>query len=183
MTRASMKVERPEIDLWKREKYLILTWDAVGKCLDSLKSQIDTKGITPTEIVAISRGGMILGTYLGNRYGVRDVQILSIIRNSSDQKRSERGEPVLRWMMPEGSLKGQTVLLADDIAGDGGTLEFALDLLKQRGAERVFTVVVVKNANTRFEPDFHAVEVDEWTIFPWEPPLTELTEDAELIDV
>lgn len=172
---------KPGIDIWKREKYMLMTWETMGAYLDSLKTQIDAAGIRPTAIVAISRGGMVLGAYLGNRYGIRDVQVLSIIRNTSDEKRSERGEPKLRWMAPDESLQGHCVILADDIAGDGGTLAFAQELLATRRPDSLYTAVIVKNANTRCLPDFHAVEVEEWTIFPWEKPLQDDREQSEFL--
>lgn len=171
----------PKIDLWKRKKYMIMTWETMGRYLEALKAQIDAAGIRPTAIVAISRGGMVLGAFLGNRYGIRDVQVLSIIRNASDEKRSDRGEPQLRWMAPDESLKGHCVILADDIAGDGGTLAFAHRLLEARQPDKLYTSVIVKNANTQHQPDFHAVEVDEWTIFPWEKPLQDSREQIEYL--
>lgn len=171
----------PRIDLWKRKKFMIMSWETLGGYLDRLQSQIDAAGIRPTAIVAISRGGMVLGAFLGNRYGIRDVHILSIIRNSSDEKRSDRGEPRLRWMAPDDSLQGHTVILADDIAGDGGTLAFARHLVEARQPDRLQTAVIVKNANTRHQPDFFAIEVDEWTIFPWEQPLRDASEQTEYL--
>ena len=172
---------RAAVNLWKREKFMVLSWEVLGRCLDDLKRQIDGEGVRPTAIVAISRGGLVLGTYLGNIFGIRDVRVLSILRNTSDEKRSDRGEPQLRWMAPDTSLEGHTVILADDIAGDGGTLQFACELLAQRRPERLFTAVIIKNENTLFSPDFYAVEVGEWTIFPWEQPLNRTNANVEPI--
>jgi hypoxanthine phosphoribosyltransferase len=166
--------------IWKREKFMILTWQVLGQCLEHLKRQIEEQNVRPSAIVAISRGGLVLGTYLGNAFGIRDLQIISIIRNTSDEKRSDRGAPQLRWMAPDASLQGHTVLLVDDITGDGGTLRFACQHLAERQPQRLLTAVIVKNENTRFLPDFHAVEVGEWTVFPWERPL-DGAERTELI--
>ncbi len=82
------------VQLWKREKFMILTWEVLGQCLDDLKRQMDERNFRPTTIVAISRGGLVLGTYLANAYGVRDVQVISILRNTSNEKRSEPSSPL-----------------------------------------------------------------------------------------
>lgn len=156
------------VQLWKREKFIILTWEVLGQCLDDIKRQMDERNFSPTAIVAISRGGLVLGTFLAYAFGLRDVQVMSIVRNTSDEKWSDRKEPRLQWMAPTTSLEGQTVVLTDDIVGDGGTLTFACDQLKKRRPESFCTAVIVKNENTRFAPDYYTVEVGEWTVFPWE---------------
>lgn len=157
-------------DLWRRERFLVLGWEALGRCLEVLAAQIEASGFRPTAIVAISRGGMVPAVFLANAFGLRDVQVISILRNVSNEKYSERGEPRLRWMAPDTPLDGERVLLVDDIAGDGGTLDLALGLLAGRNAAAVRTAVVVKNQGSRLEPDYRAITVDDWIVFPWEPP-------------
>lgn len=162
-------MDNESIQLWKREKFLILGWDALGECLNRIKQQIDRSGFVPTTIVGISRGGLVLASHLANAFGLRDLQVISIVRNTSEEKYSSRKEPKLQWMAPDSSLEGKHLLVADDIAGDGGTLTFALGLLEKRRPASVRTAVVVKNQNSRFIPDYQAIEVSDWIVFPWEP--------------
>lgn len=166
-------MSKTEIELWKREKFLLLSWEALGQCMDRIKAKVESEGFVPTTIVGISRGGLVLAAYLANRYGLRDLQVMSIVRNTSEEKYSPRSAPVLKWMTPGESLEGKRVLVADDIAGDGGTLTFALDILRSRSPAEIRTAVVVKNENSRVQPDYHAIEVGDWIVFPWEPPADE----------
>jgi uncharacterized protein len=164
-------MEEQEIKLWRREKFLVLTWEALGNCLARIKADIDRSGFVPTTIIGIARGGLVLSSYLANQYGLRDMQAISIVRNSSETRYSDRKVPRLQWAAPDTSLEGKRVILADDIVGDGGTLRFALGLLKERGASEVRTAVIVKNENSPIEPDYRAIQVGDWIVFPWEPPL------------
>lgn len=157
-------------DIWRREKFVVLTWETAGACLDRIKRQIDDSGFRPTTIIGISRGGLVLSAYLANAFALRDLQVLSIVRNTSEEKYSARREPVLQWMAPETSLEGKDVLLADDISGDGGTLTLALELVRRRGPASLRTAVIVKNENSRLQPDYHAIVVGDWLVFPWERP-------------
>lgn len=164
---------QPNKDIWKREKFVVLSWETAGACLDRIARQVDESGFRPTTIIGISRGGLVLATFLANAYGLRDLQVLSIVRNTSEEKYSARGAPVLQWMAPLTSLEGKDVILADDISGDGGTLRLALDLVRRRGPRSVRTAVIVKNENSQLAPDYHAIVVGDWLIFPWERPAPE----------
>ena len=66
------------------------------------------------------------------------------------------------------NVQGLRVLLADDVADTGGSLEVALDHLKKRGAKEVKVAVVHKKPWCRIEPDFYVMVVDAWIIYPHE---------------
>lgn len=78
------------------------------------------------------------------------------------------GKP--EWLRaPSLELKGQTVLLIDDIFDEGVTLEFAVDACREQGAARVFTAVLVhkrheRNAG-RAPPDFSGLDVADHYVF------------------
>lgn len=154
--------------LWKREHLLSLSWQELGVCMESLREQILDSGFKPTCIVGICRGGLVLATCLSNVFDIRNFQVLGIARNLSNDRYSQRAPARFDWLSPERGLKGERVLIADDIAGDGGTLALACETLRGYEPEEIRTAVIVKNQGSKITPDYFAVSVDDWVVFPWE---------------
>lgn len=158
--------------LWKREHLLQLTWEKLGSSLEDLRRQIIRSDFNPSSIVGICRGGLIPATFLSHAFGNPSFTVLSIVRNLNDEKYSERAAPKFGWMAPDSSrIRDQNVLVVDDIAGDGGTLTLAREILMEMKPAAIRTAVIVKNVNSRFPPDHFALEVDDWVVFPWELPV------------
>ncbi|MFB7270867.1 phosphoribosyltransferase [Streptomyces sp. NPDC056244] len=158
------------VPVWRREKLLTIGWAEAGRMLDGLARDIRADGFAPTVIAGIARGGLPPAVALSNLLGVTDFRILGIPRNTSNSRYSERGEAVLDYVVPERPLTGERVLIVDDIMGDGGTMALAERTVRGLGAAGVRSAVVVRNIGSRGRPDFLAVEVDDWTVFPWELP-------------
>ncbi|MEV7084856.1 phosphoribosyltransferase family protein [Streptomyces sp. NPDC093085] len=156
--------------LWRRERLLLLGWPEVGKALTLLADEVRDSGFRPTVIVGIARGGLPPAVALSNLLGVQDFRIFSIPRNTSNSRYSERGEPTLSYTVPDRPMTGADVLIVDDIMGDGGTMALAVRTAQNLGAAAVRTVVLVRNIHAAGHPDHQALEVDDWTVFPWERP-------------
>ena len=91
------------------------------------------------------------------------------MRNLSDKKFHRGAHAQFSWIAPAPeTFANKRVLVVDDIAGDGGTLSLAIEILRGREASQIRTAVIAKNVNSQFEPDFKALTVDDWLIFPWE---------------
>jgi hypoxanthine phosphoribosyltransferase len=72
--------------------------------------------------------------------------------------------------MPK-ELKGRRVLVVDDVASSGDTLELALALARKVGAREVRTCTLLARPDG-FHPDFSARETDEFWVFPWDYDLS-----------
>ena len=166
-----MSNKRREIHqtLWKKKRLLHLGWDTLGECVDRLNAQIEMSVFRPTTIVGIARGGLGLASFLANYHSIRDFYVISIMRNLSDKKFHRGAHAQFSWIAPvPETFANKRVLVVDDIAGDGGTLSLAIEILRGREASQIRTAVIAKNVNSQFEPDFKALTVDDWLIFPWE---------------
>jgi hypoxanthine phosphoribosyltransferase len=74
-------------------------------------------------------------------------------------------------MPPE--LRGKSVLIVDDVAASGDTLELARALAKKAGARQVLTAVLLQRSRG-YAPDWSALTTDELVVFPWDyQPLVE----------
>lgn len=155
---------------WRRANLLTIGWSEMGRMLTGLAHDIKESGFAPSVIVGIARGGLPPAVTLSNLLGVTDFRILGIPRNTTNSRYSERGEAVLDYITPQRPVTGADVLIVDDIMGDGGTMALAVDTIRGLGAAEIRTAVVVRNVGSRGRADFQAVEVDDWTVFPWELP-------------
>jgi hypoxanthine phosphoribosyltransferase len=79
------------------------------------------------------------------------------------------GEPEVRYPMPEGSVEGKDVLIIDDIADTGGSIERAYEYVTDRDAGEVETATLQLLQTSEFDPDFVGERLEEWTwiVYPW----------------
>lgn len=153
---------------WKQESCYILSWEMLGVCLDELRQHISNDLLVPTIVVGIARGGLIPATFFANTINGARFVAMSISRNRTNEVYSAKKVPELTWMSPELRFEGERVLLVDDVTSSGETLRFACDLLAERGADKIWTAVVARMERSAFVPDYTAVTLDDWIIFPWE---------------
>ena len=154
--------------VWRRDRLLTISWDALGEMVGTLARDITASGYAPTVVAGIARGGLPPAIALSNLLAVEDFRILAIPRNVSNSRYSERGEAVLDYVVPDREMSGDRVLLVDYIMGVGVSMSLAVDTARKLGAREVRTAVVVRNLGAANSADFTAVEVDDWTVFPWE---------------
>jgi len=71
--------------------------------------------------------------------------------------------------MPEGSVDGKDVLIIDDIADTGGSIERAYEYVTDRNAGEVRTATLQLLQTSSFEPDFVGEQLEDWTwvVYPW----------------
>lgn len=76
-------------------------------------------------------------------------------------------------MLDTESIRGQKLLVVDDVADTGRTLQLVLDLLRGLGAEARSAVLYAKSQSV-VSPDYVWRRTDEWIVFPWSalPPVT-----------
>lgn len=155
--------------LWARRRLLTLPWTLLEDSLQRLEAEIRRSGFEPTSILGIARGGLVPAIVLANRLKIKDFGVISVTRNLSDDRFSDRGDARFGWMAPaDWELSCRRILVVDDIAGDGATLARTCRELRARGAKELRTVVVVKNVHCQTAPDHYAAVSDDWVVFPWE---------------
>ncbi len=76
------------------------------------------------------------------------------------------GKPKLSGEMPK-ELKGRRVLIVDDVAASGDTLELAISLALKAGAKAVETACLVTRPQG-FTPDHYALPTESLVVFPWD---------------
>lgn len=157
------------MELWKGKRLLQLSWQDFGTAAEKLHQKIAADGFVPDAIVALARGGLPLATVMAHRFSLHDLRVVSIVRNASDDRYAQRGQPSLHWIAPPRQEWGPgNLLICDDIAGDGATLAATVDALAEIGGLTLRSAALVCNVNCRNRPDYWATESDDWVVFPWE---------------
>mgnify|MGYP002757457367 FL=1 len=122
-------------------------------------------GWFPDLIVGVARGGLIPAGAIGYAIGVKamgaiNVEFYTDIGQTLD-------EPIiLSPQLDTDSLKGKKVLVVDDVADSGKTLDLVVNLLKET-ADDVRSAVIYTKPKTIFEPDFSWKKTDQWINFAW----------------
>ena len=68
-------------------------------------------------------------------------------------------------------MRGENVLVVDDITDTGESLELAVEMVRAAGASRVESAAFLHIAHSKFRPTYYAEEIPRgawvWIVFPW----------------
>ncbi|WP_457745197.1 phosphoribosyltransferase [Sulfurimonas sp.] len=116
-------------------------------------------------ILAIARGGLTLSHCMAEGLEIRDVQSIRTELYDKDCKRSELtlfGECLFQEHITK-------VLVVDDIADSGETLDFIMKYLRKNFPQIEFQSCSLFYKKTSvYEPDFWINEASKWIEFFWE---------------
>jgi hypoxanthine phosphoribosyltransferase len=148
-----------------QNKY-ILHWDAIEDHVASIAKQITKSKFVPEYIVAITRGGYIPARLLCNHFAIKEIlpfQIHSytnrILLNSTLQRPFQYT-----------FIKCHNVLIVDDIADSGNTLETVGSTILQLHTN-IKTATLLAKRGCTIKPDYcgcRNVPKRVWAVFPWE---------------
>jgi hypoxanthine phosphoribosyltransferase len=121
------------------------------------------KSFKAESVVGVAHGGVFVGGAISSALGCEFFPV-RLTRRSRD--RSDVGKPQLSGELPR-ELKGRRVLIVDDVAASGDTLEMAIRLAREVGAREVMTACLVARPEG-YAPDFRALSTDAFIVFPWD---------------
>ncbi|MFC7081155.1 phosphoribosyltransferase [Halorussus caseinilyticus] len=154
-------------DLPDEFKCTITNWEYIyGLCRD-VSDQVKHDSFDPDVVVALARGGWFAGRCICDFLGMDDLTSLKMEHYVGTAEKA--GEPEVRYPMPEGSVEGKDVLIIDDIADTGGSIERAYEYVADRDAGEVRTATLQLLQTSEFEPDYIGERLDEWAwiVYPW----------------
>ena len=145
----------------------VTNWEYIYGLCREVSDQVKTVDFEPDVVVALARGGWFAGRCLCDFLGLDDLTSLKMEHYVGTAEKS--GEPEIRYPMPEGSVAGKDVLIIDDIADTGGSIERAYEYVTDRDAGTVRTATLQLLGTSEFEPDFVGERLETWTwmVYPW----------------
>jgi hypoxanthine phosphoribosyltransferase len=146
-------------------KFEVPTWNRIYTMLLSQAEKIRQSSFKPDVIVGVTRGGWVPARVLLDLLGVPDFATVRVEFYLGVVE--TRNEPVLIQGV-SAAVTGKKVLIVDDVADTGKSLQLAREHVLQQGATEVKIATVYRKPWSVIKPDYYETETSCWVVFPWE---------------
>lgn len=144
-------------------KFLYITWEDFHQACFELAKKIIQKDIQFDRIIAISRGGLVVGRILSDFLDL-PISPFTIVTYTSINK---KGVPKIKEGL-RAKIKGERLLLVDEVSDSGGTFRTGLKYLKTFKPKSIATLAPYIKSWTNFIPDYWYQKTSKWIIYPYE---------------
>lgn len=149
---------------------LKLTWQDIEKDCRILANNLEKKKINL--IVAITKGGLPPAVILANKYlkkpHIISLQLEEISREGKAGYLAKKVKIISELNIYP--VKNKSVLIVDDVADSGSTLEKAIELTRQKQPKSITTAVLHFKPRSKVKPDISVRTIPNhtWIVYPWE---------------
>ncbi len=140
-----------------------LSWPQFHQDVFKLAQRVAASGQEFDRIVCIDRGGAIVARFLSDFLGLKISSFVMVAYKTVGQLSEPRIKEELK-----ANIRGERVLLVDEIIDSGSSFELALAYLEQFQPQQITTLAPYIKLVSRFKPDFWQVKTDKWVVFPYE---------------
>ena len=142
-----------------------LSWQAFGGASRQLAKAIAADEFRPDIILAIARGGMFVAGALGYALAVKNLHLMNVEFYTGEGTTLDM--PVMLPPVPDAvDFSAKRVLIADDVADTGKTIELVHGFVKGHVAE-VRTAVIYEKSQSLIKCDYVWRRTERWINFPW----------------
>ncbi len=142
-----------------------LSWQAFGEASRELARIIAADGFEPDLILSIARGGLFLAGALGYALAVKNLHVMNV--EFYDGVGTTLDMPVMLPPVPSAvDFSAKKVLIADDVADSGRTIELVHTFVKDQVSD-VRTTVIYEKPRSVIRCDYVWKRTDRWINFPW----------------
>jgi len=143
----------------------VLTWERFGVATRELAAAVVADGFAPDIVLAIARGGLTVAGALAYALDVKNCFAMNVEFYTGIDERLEM--PVmLPPTLDKVDIHGMRVLVADDVADTGKTLELVQEEIAEVVAD-VRSAVLYRKPWSVVTPEYVWLETDRWIDFPW----------------
>ncbi|MHC3378507.1 phosphoribosyltransferase [Haloarcula sp. H-GB5] len=145
----------------------ITDWEYIyGLCRD-VADDVKAAEFEPDVVVALARGGWFGGRCLCDFLGLDDLASLKVEHYVGTAAKGEEAQ--VKYPLADGAVEGKDVLVVDDIADTGQSIETAAECVRDRNPSSVRTATLQLLQTSDHEPEFVGERLDEWTwvVYPW----------------
>lgn len=142
------------------------TWEGIAAQCDEIAERL--RGQTFDAMLVITRGGMIPGSVLGYRLGIRNILVAAVEFYDDDTGHAAEAPTFLQFPA-DPLLRGQHVLVVDEVWDTGRTIAAVLERVRLAGGKPTTAVLHYKpkNSMVNLRPDHYARETHAWIVYPW----------------
>jgi hypoxanthine phosphoribosyltransferase len=149
----------------------VLPWPLFGEATRWLAEQVAQSGFRPSIILGVARGGLLPAAAIAYALGVKNVFAINVeFYTGIDQRLSF---PVmLPPLLNAVDIAGERVLIADDVADTGATLELVTDFCAAHVAD-AHCAVLYEKPRSVVKCRYVWRRTESWVSFPWssQPPV------------
>jgi len=143
----------------------IMSWDELGDGSRALAEAAVADGYYPDIVLGIARGGLLVAGAVGYALGVKNTFTMNVEFYTGIDERLEM--PMILPPVPDLVDFAETkVLIADDVADTGATLELVKEFCKGKVAE-VRCAVLYEKPRSTVRCEYVWRRTDRWIDFPW----------------
>ena len=147
------------------QKYLTLSWDETGDLTLQVAAKIIKSKQTFDRIVALGKGGLTWSRTLADYLAMDTLSTMQISFYTDVAKTNKKPKITQKLSV---SVKGERILVFDDVADSGETLILAEKYLKKLGAKKVEAATLAIKTWTKYFPKYYALSSGAWIVFPHE---------------
>lgn len=147
------------------DKFLTLDWAAIEQGAMVIAEKILESGFFPQVIVGVLRGGWVPARLLSDFLSISNIGAIEIKFYKGIEEKSER--PVIVQPLVA-DVKDKNVLVVDDVADSGKSLQVALSAINLHGPKTIKTAALYVKPWSVLVPDYYYATTDKWIVFPWE---------------
>jgi uncharacterized protein len=165
-----------------------LSWQVFGEASRELAKVIAADGFEPDLILSIARGGLFLAGSLGYALAVKNLYVMNV--EFYDGVGTTLDMPVMLPPVPSAvDFSAKKVLIADDVADTGRTIELVHTFIKDQ-VEDVRSAVIYEKPQSVINEKPQSVikceyvwkRTDRWINFPWSSQAPVVERAGQVLD-
>ncbi len=148
-----------------------LTWEDFGTATRELARLVVADRFAPTVLLAIARGGLPVGGAVSYALGLKNTCVVNVEYYAGIDVRLEV-PVILPPALDLGHVEAERLLVVDDVADTGETLQLVAETIRPVVAE-LRTAVLFEKSRSVVRADYVWRRTDRWIDFPWSvlPPV------------
>jgi len=151
----------------------VLDWRTFGVAGRELATLVAADGYRPDLILSIARGGLFVAGVLGYALSVKNLHVMNV--EFYNGVGATLDMPVMLPPVPSTvDFSAKKVLIADDVADSGKTIELVRDFIRDQVAD-VRSAVIYEKPRSLVRCEYVWRRTDRWINFPWstDPPIVD----------
>ena len=143
----------------------IVTWEVLDDLVAGLAERL--RGEEFDLLLAITRGGLVPAGMLAYRLRMRNILVAAV--EYYDDEGRPGPHPTFLQFPADPILRGQRVLIVDEVWDSGTTIHAVTERVRQAGGEPTTAVLHYKPTHSVVPgvPDFYAATTDRWVVYPF----------------
>lgn len=148
-------------------KCTVTNWNYIYDLCRDLSASVVESGYEPDVVVALARGGWFAGRILCDFLDISDLMSLKVEHYVGTARLAD--ECQIRYPLEADMISGKKVLIADDIADTGKSLQHSLDYVRELKPSDCKTGVLQMLFTSKITPNYYAEFLDDWiwVVYPW----------------